>query len=432
MTRRVDFGGSIPLLYGLSLIAECQQRVEQALLVLKSGVQANPRREMHLRTALQATLVYTDGPSITSREEWEHILAMATELGDIDYQARAVWGLWNNLTYRGFLSLSLTFANRVAELAARRGTSAQAILGDRTIGISLHYGGDQVAARTHLEHVLSHYDRNADVWRPHGSRIDHAIVTKANLARVLWIQGYPDRARCLTGQALHEAIADDFPLPILYVLAEAATAIPLFAGDFGSARRSVEMLRDHAQRNGFRIWQIHGRCFEAMLDAMTGPRGAGLGAGLTRFVDALRDLRETGYCVHLMMFLGALAELQGATGQTPEGLRTVDEALQWCESHGDQWYIAELLRVGSELLVLRADDAQAAVHLRAALDWSRRQGAVSWELRAATSFARLLRNQGRPADATACLQPIYDRFTEGFGTADLIAAKQLLDDLGGA
>jgi predicted ATPase len=57
---------------------------------------------------------------------------------------------------------------------------------------------------------------------------------------------------------------------------------------------------------------------------------------------------------------------------------------------------------------------------------------LSWELRAATSLARLLHHQGRPTDAVACLQPVYDRFTEGFGTADLIAAKQLLDVLGGA
>ena len=66
---------------------------------------------------------------------------------------------------------------------------------------------------------------------------------------------------------------------------------------------------------------------------------------------------------------------------------------------------------------------------RQALDGARQQGTLSWELRAATSLARLLRNQGRPADAIACLQPVYDRFTEGFGTADLIAAKQLLDEL---
>ena len=69
---------------------------------------------------------------------------------------------------------------------------------------------------------------------------------------------------------------------------------------------------------------------------------------------------------------------------------------------------------------------------RQSLDVARQQGALSWELRAATSLARLLRNQGRPADAIACLQPIYDCFTEGFDTADLIAAKQLLDESGEA
>ena len=54
------------------------------------------------------------------------------------------------------------------------------------------------------------------------------------------------------------------------------------------------------------------------------------------------------------------------------------------------------------------------------------------ELCAATSLARLLSTQGRRAEAIACLQPVYDRFTEGFGSADLIAAKQLLDGLSDA
>jgi len=68
-------------------------------------------------------------------------------------------------------------------------------------------------------------------------------------------------------------------------------------------------------------------------------------------------------------------------------------------------------------------------HFQQALDWARRQGARSWELRAATSLARLLQAQGRFADAMALLQPVYDRFTEGYDTADLRAAKALLDAL---
>jgi predicted ATPase len=73
--------------------------------------------------------------------------------------------------------------------------------------------------------------------------------------------------------------------------------------------------------------------------------------------------------------------------------------------------------------------AAAEHHFRQALDWARRQGALSWELRAATSLAQLQCDQGRSADALALLQPVYDRFTEGFDTIDLQVAKALIDAL---
>jgi predicted ATPase len=91
-----------------------------------------------------------------------------------------------------------------------------------------------------------------------------------------------------------------------------------------------------------------------------------------------------------------------------------------------------LLRIKGELLLLQGAEgaeAKAEALFLQALDWARRQGSLSWELRAATSLARLLRDQGRPADALAVLQPVYDRFTEGFDTADLKAAEVILADL---
>jgi predicted ATPase len=94
--------------------------------------------------------------------------------------------------------------------------------------------------------------------------------------------------------------------------------------------------------------------------------------------------------------------------------------------------MSELLRIKGELFLLQGAQGAAAMaedHFRQALDWARRQGALSWELRAATSPARLLRDQGRSADGLALLQPVYDRFTEGFGTADLKTAKAFLDAL---
>ena len=90
----------------------------------------------------------------------------------------------------------------------------------------------------------------------------------------------------------------------------------------------------------------------------------------------------------------------------------------------------EALRIkGEVLLSCKGDTIAADDHFRRSLDLAHRQGALSWELRAATSLARLWGDQGRSADAVATLKPVYDRFTQGFDTADLVAAKRLVDEL---
>ena len=127
-----------------------------------------------------------------------------------------------------------------------------------------------------------------------------------------------------------------------------------------------------------------------------------------------------------------MAEALGHAGRFADGLATVEQGIDRSQRG---WLAPELLRIKGELLLLGGTTGTTETVedvFRQALDGAREHGSLSWELRAATSLASLLRDQGRAADATACLQPIYDRFTEGFGTADLIAAKQLLDDLGAA
>jgi predicted ATPase len=115
-----------------------------------------------------------------------------------------------------------------------------------------------------------------------------------------------------------------------------------------------------------------------------------------------------------------------------EGIAAIDEALARSERDEERWYVPELLRVKGEL-VLREDapDATSVAedHFRQALHRARRQGALSWELRAATSLARLWRDQDRTKAAREILAPVYDRFTEGFETTDVKAAKCLLDRL---
>jgi predicted ATPase len=93
--------------------------------------------------------------------------------------------------------------------------------------------------------------------------------------------------------------------------------------------------------------------------------------------------------------------------------------------------LPEALRIKGGLFLLqdRGVIAAAEDHFRQALDLARQQGALSWELRAATSLARLWRDQARSQEAHELLAPVYDRFTEGFATADLRAAKALIEEL---
>ena len=98
----------------------------------------------------------------------------------------------------------------------------------------------------------------------------------------------------------------------------------------------------------------------------------------------------------------------------------------------ERWPIAELLRIKGELLLLHGAPGaaiEAERLFREALDYARRQGALSWELRCATSLARLWRAHPRRDEGTGLLASIYERFTEGLDTADLRTAKALLHDL---
>jgi len=187
------------------------------------------------------------------------------------------------------------------------------------------------------------------------------------------------------------------------------------------------MLLDHSTRHALGRWRACGRSFQGVLviqrgDVITGLRL--LRAGLDEF-------GEVGSS--LLQFLALLvAEALGRAEQYPHGLAAIEEAIARSERTEELWAMPELMRVKGELLLLQgAPGAMTAAegYFRQALDWARRQGALSWELRAATSLARLLRDRDRFGEARDLLAPIYERFTEGFGTADLQSAKRLLAEL---
>jgi predicted ATPase len=294
------------------------------------------------------------------------------------------------------------------------------------IGLSLHLIGDQPAARRHLERVLADYaavDHRQNMIR---FQIDLLVAVRTFLARVLWLQGFPDQAMREVERSLDDARVADHGVSLCYALALGACPIALSVGDLARAERYVGMLLDHSTRHALPYYRAFGVCHRGMVAIKRGDVTTG-----SRLLRAgFRELSNSGSSLRFIALV--MTEALGHARHVSEGLAELIEVIERCEQNEESWQIADLLRIKGERLLLQ--DAQGAAteaeaHFRQALDWAGRQGALSFELRAATSLARLLRDQGRSADPKAVLQPVYDRFTEGFDTGDLTAAKVLLGSL---
>ena len=153
--------------------------------------------------------------------------------------------------------------------------------------------------------------------------------------------------------------------------------------------------------------------------------------GIAPMQQGLTALRATGAPLHQTFYLALLAETHGTLHQPEEGLRILSAAFVLVDTHDERWWEAELHRLKGELLLQQSSDNQAEAEtcFHKALDIARHQQAKSFELRSATSLARLWQQQGKRQEAYNLLAPVYHWFTEGFDTADLRDAQALLDEL---
>jgi predicted ATPase len=153
--------------------------------------------------------------------------------------------------------------------------------------------------------------------------------------------------------------------------------------------------------------------------------------GAHTIASSIAFFRSTGATVLLPFIQSCLARAHAASGQFDDASQSIDTATTMLETSGERWCEAEVHRTAGEIALMppASDNTKAQTYFQHALEIAREQHARSWELRAATSLARLWRDQGRRAEANDLLAPIYGWFTEGFDTVDLMEAEALLHEL---
>jgi tetratricopeptide (TPR) repeat protein len=342
----------------------------------------------------------------------------------------ALWGAWITHGYKGNYRATEPVAEQFCRLAAETADPARGFLADRLMGTSMLYRGNQRKAREHLDRVADQHRRSLGRPQTAWFGYDLSDFAQSNLARVLCLQGFLDQARDLAQACIDRLQSTSQKLGLCYALTEAACPIAFTINDMDAAAKHVTHLLDVAMALDLTYWKTLARCLAGVLLVKQGNYDAG--------VDALRTslavCDEAGGMSRYPAFLGAIADGLARLGRMGEAHAALDQALARADRDGEEWCIPDLLCKKGELALRESGSssdhtATAERCFRDAIDLAQRQGALFWELRGAAHLARLRLQQQRPNDARQILAPVYGRFTEGLETADLRAAKMLLDSL---
>ena len=402
---------------------EAVAHLRTAIVVLGRLPVGDPDRwEAGLQRALAPSLTAVRGyahPETEAAYERARVLYSAT--GDRENTSWALHGLAN-------VCLNLAKFQRALDLIQQALEASGTLQDDVYIAAAYaqkstihYYQGSFVAALQHAETAMRLHSPAGRRPAPFGA--DEAVGSQSFSAWALWQLGYPDRALARARESIEFATTLDHPFSIAHARFF-EIVVHWMRRDIVAQRHTAEELIRFAGVQGFPVFVGVASTF----------RGHALGDP-AEIIDGLTHAAETGIQAGGPMIFAVLAEAYQRRGQLTEALGTVERGLSASAETGQHFHEAELQRLKGECILVdghqsRVESQRIAEEcFRRAIEIAGSQEAKSFELRAATSLARLWHDQGRHVDARTLLAPAYDNFTEGFETRDLIEAKALLDEL---
>ncbi len=328
--------------------------------------------------------------------------------------------------WRAELRTALPLAEEALRLAERLGDPPLLSRAHYVIGVVHGHLGSLAAAQRHFENGLALYDAQRDRVKAARVGYDTGTACHALLGLVLWDRGYPDEALRHAEEAIAAAGTASHPLSEAWALSHAAY-LHLLRGEIALCLEWAEAALALATEQML----PHFAAYAMVCSGWALVKKGYAERGLARLRAAMDADPAIGTREMNSIFLVLLADACLETGRIEEGLSAVRAAIAETKEIAARPWEAELNRLEGELLLVskQPDETRAEASFRNAAAIARSCQAKSWELRAAASLARLLAHQGRREEARALLAPIYGWFTEGFDTADLKAARSLLEAL---
>jgi hypothetical protein len=332
--------------------------------------------------------------------------------------------LYRILMRLGDFRAALAAAQQSANLGEEAQDPAALVVTDFMLGTCYNFMGDQAAAQFYGERGMARAAEPGTVT-PSFFGFDHRVYAPISLARTLWLRGFSDHACSMLRIAIDEAGSRD-PLTVCVALSSGAPVF-LWSGDFQTAGDHIDRLVECAGRHSIEPYRASGIGLKGMLAIARHDVEAGI--DLLQMALAILSAKKLTY--YLTLFAGTLAEGLRMTGQVEEALLTGNGAIARSIDCGSTYDMPELLRVKAQILanMPRHGPASAMNCVTEAIEVARAQSALALELRSTMTMARLLSEGGQRDQACHQLRLVYDRFTEGFQTADLKLARALLQEL---
>jgi DNA-binding SARP family transcriptional activator/predicted ATPase len=410
----------------LSAYQEGVNLLNQGLTILNTLPESSVRDELELdlRLSLGKAMTSIPGP------HWKSTLTRARELclklGKTGLLCRVLGDLSVYHYVRSEYHQSREIEEESLSLALQAGDSQMEAISNWILGYVSFALGDFTTARTHLEQTMAFYDPQ----KHHHSMIvlrgsDSGTSAMAYQACCLWCLGFPEQALKYSQESLRLAEEQGHPFSLADALCYGGCMFNALRRDSQALNIYKKKLVDLALENRFQGWIGSARMYRGQALIMQGQ----IQEGETQILTGMNHHESIGGRVNFSDQYCFLAQGQAKTGDFKQAKKTLEQGYNFIEETDERYYEAELYRLKGEVLLMQGDKVEAEASLHKAIIVARRQNAKSWELRAATDLARLWQTEERKDEAHALLAPVYEWFTEGFDTPDLIAARTLLEEL---
>jgi predicted ATPase len=395
----------------------------QLLKALPDTPQRN-KEEIEIQLALGIPLIAVQGyAAAETREAFARARILCLKLDSPPEYFQALFGLWGNSWMGGKNDEAFAMANEFLSRSTEKSDSILLMVAHRVMGSTLLTVGEFQTSRRHFEEsiALSKSGRRQSVYTLY--MVEPQVASLLLLSWDLWFLGYPDQSLGRVSEAL--ALAQDLAQPYSIAFAHYMTSVVhLLRGDPSRALESAEQSLEMSREQRFSLY--------VLLSTISRGRALGelgrLQEAVTEIQKGIAEGRRTGVGFMLPMMYSWLADAHAQSGDNETAASIVEQTLHEISDATGRAWEAELHRQRAEILLELNPSkiAEAELYLKQAIEVARRQNSKSMELRAATSLAKLWRQQGRIDEARELIELIYRWFEEGTATADLKRARDFL------